>query len=613
MTNAIDTQGALHAMETYFNAQRASGKLRVNASGDVEVAGRFTMLFDRLADRFKSLFIAGYQPVHWRDRARDAVIGKLEHSLATLLPANDPFLGKRTEALLSNISHQLERSDNISWRRAMAMELDLLRSSDAGTAMSNALRLLVDIGQIGNPELEKKVIAAIGAQHIDFALMTAEGQQAMLSGLSQTIAQHLQDEHSLSAAAAGFGADALLQAMQGYGLDLDHAMRLLEVPGSLRKKDATATQRSVDQFILDGIARAIGRHTGVASDAATKGARNVEFCMRRYALDWKQALDLVGLASRLAARLPALRTAGHHTSAQPSTGKLPLGTADLDCARAIQQVMARDGCDTETAMKVVAGRIGKLEAIRPSLPPRVMPSIVDGLQFHLSSPIAESSKRFLADQIRSLDSAQQKVAWRVPGSTTDIPLSENYLKDSIRSLRVVLDDGKQVKYFDERNAETLTESIHAIAGDAQTMTALCDSVNQTIQASILRVIVEIEQRSGDGEQLLIAPGEDRPRTAAQRLWNSVTLDGQGNILIRHLFVQKIGMIVSSKSGNSWPVNHGKAWEGDVSPVNAGLAYDFSYAFKLSDLRRGLRNPEIRDCHYTIAGSLDWDSIDRMPA
>lgn len=113
MTNALDTQGALRAMDTYFNVQGKPGKLRVNAAGDLEVAGRFTMLFDRLADRFKSLFVAGYQPVDWRQKARDAVIVKLEQSLATLLPADDPLLGQRAGDLLANISHQLDRSNNI--------------------------------------------------------------------------------------------------------------------------------------------------------------------------------------------------------------------------------------------------------------------------------------------------------------------------------------------------------------------------------------------------------------------------------------------------------------------------------------------------------------------
>lgn len=613
MTNALDTQGALRAMDTYFNAQGKPGKLRVNAAGDLEVAGRFTMLFDRLADRFKSLFVAGYQPVDWRQRARDAVIVKLEQSLATLLPADDPLLGQRAGDLLANISHQLDRSNNISWRRALAMELDLLRSSDAGTAMSNALRLLVDIGQIGDPALEKQVIAAIGAQRIDFVLMTGEGQQAMLSGLAETIAQHLQDQHALDAGAAAFGAEALLQAMHTYGLNLKRAMALLELPASLRSKDAEKAQGGIDRFILDGIARTISRHTGVPAAAAGKGAKHVESCMRRYALDWKQALDLVGLASRLAPDLHALSATGRDDSAPARAGKPALGTADMDCARAVQQVMMRDGCDSATAMQVVAARLAKLEVIRPSLPPHAMPSIVDGLQFHLSSAIAESSKPFFADQIRSLDAAQEKVPWRVPGSTTDIPLSENYLKDSIRSLRVMLDDGQQVTYFDERNADALTPGLHAFAGDAQTMTTLCDSINQTVQASILKIILQMEQRTGETEQLLIMPGEDQRGTVAQRLWNSATLDGQGNVIIRHLFIQKIGMVMSPSTGQSWPINQGAAWQGDVSPVNAGLTYDFSYAFKLDDLRQGLRRPEIRDCRYTIAGSLDWDSIDQMPA
>ncbi len=612
MTNALDTQGALRAMDTYFSAQAKPGRLRTNAAGDVEVAGRFTMLFDRLSDRLKSLFIAGYQPVDWREKARDAVIAKLEQSLATLLPADDPLLGQRAGDLLANISHQLGRSGNLSWQRALAMELDLMRSSDAGTAMSNALRLLVDIGQIGDPALEKQVITAIGAQRIDFVLMTGEGQQAMLSELSQSIAHHLQDKHALGAEAAAFGAGALLQAMHTYGLDMKSAMALLDLPASLRSKDAPAAQDGPDRFILDGIARTISRHTGVPAAVASKGAKPIESCMRRYALDWKQALDLVGLANRLAPHLHALSATARNEPAPARAGKPALGTAEMDCARAVQQVMARDGCDTATAMHVVAARLAKLEIIRPSLPPRAMPSIVDGLKFHVSSAIAESSKRCFADQIRSLDAAQEKAPWRVPGSTTDLPLSENYLKDSIRSLRVMLDDGQKVTYFDERNASALTPGIHAFAGDARTMTALCDSINQTLQGSILEIILQMEQRTAEDGQLMVAPGEDRPGTAAQRLWNTVTLDGQGNVIVRHLFMQKTGMVMSRSSGQSWPINQGAAWQGDVNPVNAGLTYDFSYAFKLADLRQGLRKPEIRHCHYTIAGSLDWDSIDRMP-
>jgi len=613
VTNAIGTQGALRAMETYFSAQGKPERLRVNGSGDVEIAGRFTMLFDRLSDRVKSLVIAGYQPVNWRERARDAVLAKLESSLTALLPLNDPLRGQRAEHLLANISHQLERSDKISWRRALAMELDLLRSSDAGAAMSNAIRLLVDIGQLGHPALEKQAIAAIGAQRIDFAVLSGQGQQAMLSALSQTIARHLQDRHVLPADTAALGADALLQAMQAYDLNLDHAMKLLDLPASLRDKDATPAADQIESLILDGIARAIARHTGVTPEAARKGAKNVEFCMRRYAMDWKQALDLVGLTNRLAPRLHALRAAGRDAPAQDRPAKLRLGPAEMDCARAVQQVMARDHCDIDTAMQVVERRLKTLESIRPGLPPRAMPSIVEGLQFHLSSDISESSKRYLADQIRLLDNAQKKEAWRVPGSTTDIPLSENYLMDSIRSMRVALDDGRQVSYFDERNPEGLTAAVYALAKDAKTMTALCDSINQTLQASILKIILKMEQHGGDGEQLMVVPGEDRPGTSAQRLWNSITLDGKGKVIVRHVFIQKTGMLITPASGQTWPINQGPAWDGDVSPLSAGLTYDYSYAFDLADLQKGKREPQILDCRYTIAGSLDWESIDRMPA
>ncbi len=613
MTNALGTQGALRAMETYFSARGQPERLRVNASGDIEIAGRFTMLFDRISDRIKSLVIAGYQPVHWQERARDAVLAKLESSLTKLLPANDPLLDQRAGHLLANISHQLERSDKISWRRALAMELDLLRSSDAGAAMSNALRLLVDIGQLGDPDLESQAIAAIGAKRIDFAVLSGDEQQAMLSALSETIARRLQDRHALPEDAAKLGADALLQAMQAYDLDLGRAMTLLDLPASLRDRDATGAEDKIGHLILEGIARSIARHTGVTPEVARKGAKNVEFCMRRYAMDWKQALDLVGLTNRLAPRLQALRATVRDEPAQDRPTKPGLGPAEMDCARAVQQVMARDGCDIDTAMQVVERRLKTLESIRPGLPPRAMPSIVEGMQFHLSANIYGDSQVYLANQIRSLDAGQQKESWRVPGSTTDIPLSENYLKDSIRSLRVALDDGQQVSYFDERNPEGLTAGIYAFAGDANTMTALCDSINQTVQASILKIILKMEQHSRDGEQLMVVPGEDRPGTSAQRLWNSITLDGKGKVIVRHVFIQKTGMLITPSSGQTWPINQGPAWDGDVSPLNAGLTYDYSYAFDLADLQKGKREPQILDCRYTIAGSLDWESIDRMPA
>ena len=70
-------------------------------------------------------------------------------------------------------------------------------------------------------------------------------------------------------------------------------------------------------------------------------------------------------------------------------------------------------------------------------------------------------------------------------------------------------------------------------------------------------VVEIPIRHVDG-------------TVRTLLWNSATLDGQGNVIIRHLFIQKIGMVMSPSTGQSWPINQGAAWQGDVSPVNAGL-------------------------------------------
>ena len=614
--NSSTSQSALEAMKVYFAAIGEPEKLRVSHSGSVKVTGKFRNLLDQCSHHLQKTFVKDYKPPNWKESARQAVIAKLEASLSSMMPWYTNSSKEFAESLLSNITHQIENQRGITWEQAMSLQLDLDRSSPRELAMSNAVRVLMDLNQINHPEIEKSIIEAIGVQRLDLDKGTDNVIDKLKEAFAAGIAQHLESHHKLGNAAATFGGAVLQQVMFSYDLNLEKAKKFLHIPATLRhqlnvvKKDDL--NNKVNAFVQTGIANRLHEQLGLSADAAKKIAPTVELCMRRYHLDLITALDLAGLANNLALEKPGPDP--HDTAAisHASSQTTELGLEDMDKARAIQQVMARDHCNFSVACEVIDRRIAAVPAIMKELPPDTVPRIVNGFQFIRNSAISDESKEFLRENIISLKNLP-RTPWQPQGSSQSIDLPSVYLQDSVRTLRIALHENQTTRYFDSRNADTLTDSVYKFAGDDCTMQAICDSVNQTIKATVLEIIYNKEQRPISSSQLMLHPSEGKESSQEQLSWNIVTKDGRGNLIVRNIFLQKHIGIIPISWPNHLAMNQGSHWEGDVCPANAGLIFDFSYAFKLSDLKKGIREPKILDCHYSVKGSLDWDSIDSMLA
>ncbi len=610
MKTTTESQSALRAMDMYF---KSPSRLRTDAAGDIYTAGRFELLFDRMGERIKAIVIAGYEPPNWQAKAHDAILQKLQQNLALLLrppeTASDAEVRDYAATLLTNISDRLEgHSAKVglpSWQVVLANELAVLETSDTGRAMSNAMRVLSDISQLGSPAIEGKILHKLGAEGMDFIRLTDDGQKQLDSACIDVIAKWLSDSCSVPQQHCHFAASAVMHAVRNYHLTLPQSMKLLNLPAALAKEKAKLDEATKTTFICKGIARTISRQLGVPDDKATKLAPYIERRMRRYGLDWEEALALTHLTSHLASRLPQLGNDSADMSIAPDY-KLTL--SDVDKARAVQQVMQRDGCDVETALRVVARRIRALPEICLAFPEAARPGIVSGMPARLSCALSESSCELFSHAVRTLEK-EKKTGWRAPNSPVDIPVSDLYLLDSIRSLKLALKDHRGFQLFDERDADSLTPAIHAFAGDDQVMTAICDSCNQTIMGSILSIIQHKELALADRSPFVPLPPDEETGHETRRLWHCAAIEDNDYLVIRHLYLEKTWQVLKPMSSDVWTINKGQDWQGDVSPMNAGWTADFSYAFKLSELKQGIRNPQLRRCQYTLAVDLDWDTID----
>ncbi len=608
---AAGSQSTLKAMEVYFDANAHPDRLRVSESGEISVAGKFSVLLDRCSHHFQKTFNKKYKAPDWRETARQEVISKLERSLKSMMPWYAKSSRQFAETLLSNITHQVSSQHDITWQRALQMQLELTRSSPRELAMSNAVRLLTDLNQINHPGIEKNIIEKIGSQCLDLEYANSGNHRKIKEAFSEEIATHLANDLRLSKEVAAFGGKVLLHAMFVYDLDLEKAKKMLHMPESLQQRGNSTEpiEQQITRFIQASIEKTLHEQLGLRTNSAKNIAPAVEFCMCRYHLDLMQALDLASLAQAIAVQNP--EKIRPDATTPTSIHIVPvLKLRDMDKARAIQQVMARDQCDFHTAIEIVDRRIAALPSITQALPPNTVASIVNGFQFNLHSAISDKSKVYLRENVISLQNLRRE-PWKPAGRSTPVALPSVYLQDSTRTLLVVLHENETTQYFDSRDADKLTDSIYQFAGDDHIMQAICDSINQTIKGTILKIICKMEQHPVDSKQLMLHPGINPTGIQGQLAWNTVTKDGQGNLIVRNIFLQKHAGIIPMSPIGELPMNQGDHWKGDVSPANAGLMFDFSYAFKLSDLKQGIHNPKILDCHYSIRGSLDWDEIDPM--
>ena len=146
-------QNTLQALNTYFKGQTDPSRLRVSASGDIEIAGRLSILFDRFVDNIRRHVDKQYQPVDWETNAKNTVISKLEQTLNAMLPGQSQLIGERVSHLIGNINHQLKTSHRIPWQRALAVEIDLLKNMHQGDKLSNAIRVVMDIGHFTSSQI----------------------------------------------------------------------------------------------------------------------------------------------------------------------------------------------------------------------------------------------------------------------------------------------------------------------------------------------------------------------------------------------------------------------------------------------------------------------------
>lgn len=586
-------QSTMQAMETYFDAQDAPSSLRVNDSGDIEIAGKLTLLFDRIKDVIGSLVDKDYKPTDWRKLAHDALEKKLTSNLQILLPKRGKSIDSQVGQLISNTCDRLQQGNGMTWRGALATELEIITSTDGGVAVSTATRLLLDIGKLTSPEIEIEVLKKIGGDQIDFVRLTPEGQKKITSIIQESISSHLQKMYAFAWVTVDFGAEVLIHSMNQYQLSLPEAMKLLDIPATLMLENGFTKRPESTPFILEQIARTIHRETGVSLERAKSNAKNIEYCMRRYGMNWKHALDLVGLAGRIA-KLSNKPNSGEGENHVPKV--------DMDKARAVQQVIARDHCTLNHALEIVERRIQALPRIRQCLPANATPSIADGMTRIVETAISESSRKAFHQAVSTLNH-EARGSWSDPSTNTAIKLAESFLLDSVRKLRIGLDNQGQFSYFDAKNAAGLIDGVYEFAGNPDVMIACSDSFNQTILGTMLSIVFA-EQKN-----ILTDRPEKKGDQKTEMLWHMGKRDTQRTITFRHLYLQRVGTVRAKSSVDNWPVNEGRYWAGDANPLTAGLTLDFSYSFKEEDLKKGLRNPEILECRYAFNLRLDWDAID----
>ena len=200
----ISKQTVMQAIDIYLSATHRPDTLRVTKSGKVEIVGRFTVLFGRLARAINLTKYIDQTTTNWELKAREAISQKMIHEVALVKGEVSRDESKTINKILRHITSSGNSNLHIHWRDRLSEEISVLRKNKDTEALASALKNMVILGGPENTALYP---------YVRKQLRESENfSEALKGGLTN----FLEKEHGMKSSSAKNAADTMHHLMLTY-------------------------------------------------------------------------------------------------------------------------------------------------------------------------------------------------------------------------------------------------------------------------------------------------------------------------------------------------------------------------------------------------------------
>lgn len=208
-------------MGILMSATKDPSALRVSSSGDITVANRVTLLFERAGSLIRSALDENYQPPDWHQKARQAVLDKLVKEVARLSDTVSREDKAQLDALLSSITQPNIRGQASDWRTRLSAGIEALRASGTSNDLAEALHRIDQLTQAGNGTL------------LDYMRPHLKGQSSLPEALEKGLQSWLVKQLGLAKDTASSASKNIAWAMEQFGSTLNEAIEIARCAGRM--------------------------------------------------------------------------------------------------------------------------------------------------------------------------------------------------------------------------------------------------------------------------------------------------------------------------------------------------------------------------------------------
>jgi hypothetical protein len=293
-------QTAMQAMDIYLSATHRPDTLRVTKYGRVEIVGRFTVLFGRIARAINLTKKTDQTTTDWESKAREAISQKMIHEIALVKGEVSREESETLNEVLQHITSSGKGNLHINWRDQLSAEISALRKNKDTEALASALKNMVILDRPENTALYPYVRKQLRAGE-NFS-------EALKGGLKK----FLEKEHGMQSISAKNAANTMHQLMLTYDSSVTESFFITSRAGQMVLGKELNEQNLLPLPLaylqihhgLD-LKEAIGIYKTVQNDNQTiAGAREKISVMEVYNVAFDEANAIVSLAESLESTTP---------------------------------------------------------------------------------------------------------------------------------------------------------------------------------------------------------------------------------------------------------------------------------------------------------------------
>lgn len=371
-----------------------------------------------------------------------------------------------------------------------------------------------------------------------------------------------------------------------------------------------------EAITVANLTQQLKQEKGLATNVAMIAAKNTHFAMNTFALNFKDAFELVLFSGQLvhAGKLSQSEESIENAYIIKSLTK----KCNVSQQHAIEQrtnvlsVMRRDKVGIKEAVEIIARRIAILPEINSGLPKNMPISITEHIAI-LSQELPKNFQQQVLDDFIKL-SVTQSEGPVTPDKQFDLDVERMVVSfkpapDNQTIKPDLISSGMSTNLKFRSSQAVVTDLKVFTANDPSLTGMLTRLLNQKALAGL--AVNAWQSVPAKGGAILNAPsfGQAEKNIRNQTTIFELSASGTDDIFLNCTYIQKSHLLFDAK-GKEWEVNRGKEWEGDVNDRNCGQRLKLQLKFSRDELRQGISNPKIVEAP-TISYFIKpaWDLID----